>query len=109
MLDALYSTEFLATTNLGTTERLLNASFATTTYAKYAAMWHRFIDFILDVDLDFSEVAISKYVAFLFEANLKYNSIQVYLAAIAAGLQVRSLPDTTKSPLVARMISGTKN
>ncbi len=71
-------------------------------------MWRRFIDFILDMGLDFSETAISKFVAFLYEEGLKYNSIQVYLAAIARGLEARKLPDTTKSPLVGRMILGAK-
>ena len=71
-------------------------------------MWRRFIDFILDMGLDFSDTAISKFVAFLFEEGLKYNSIQIYLAAVARGLEARKLLDTTKSPLVARMIVGAK-
>ncbi len=97
------------TDNLGETEcELINASFATSTYAKYARMWARFINYILDFDLDFSENSISKYVAYLYESGLKYNSMQVHLTAIARGLEARKLPDTTKTPRIQRMILGAK-
>ena len=58
--------------------------------------------------MDFTDVAIAKYVAYLFECGLKYNTIQCHLVAIAHGLNAKKLPDTTKSYLVARMVLGAK-
>ncbi len=88
---------------------LLNASYALSTLEKYNEMWKLFIEFILDLDLEISEATVAKYVAFLYQSNLKHSSIRVHLAAIARGLDARKLPDCTKSFIVERMLIGAKN
>ena len=109
MSKSMFYSDFLDASELGESEGdLLSASFAVTTFAKYSSMWRRFMEFILDMGLDFSDVAVAKYVAYLFESGLKHNTIQCHLVAISHGLCAKKLPDTTKSYLVARMVLGAK-
>ncbi len=88
---------------------LLNRSFAVSTLDKYQSMWTMFMEFSLDLDMEFGEMAICKFVEHLFLNGIKANSIMTYLAAIAHGLKVRKLEDHTKSYLVFCMIRGAKH
>ena len=70
---------------------LLNRSFAVSTLDKYQNIWTQFMQFSLDLDFELSDLAICKYVEYLFLKGLKANSIMTHLAAIAHGLKVRKL------------------
>ena len=87
---------------------LADSSFAESTLKKYNEMWAKFIDFCLDFDYSYSECAVIKYVAYLYISGLKYNSIQVHLAAISQGFINRGVEDFAKTPFVLRMVKGAK-
>ncbi len=87
---------------------LLDNIYAPATKAKYDAYWNEFLEFVLDLDLEFSEQAVCEYIQFLYETKYAYSSIAGRLSAISVGLQARKEVDSTKAFLPKLLLKGVK-
>ena len=87
---------------------LLTGAFAKSTMLKYNPHWNEYLNFILDLDLEFSELVLCKYIRFLYGSNYKYNSIASRMAEISHGLQASKEIHNTCAHLPKMMLRGVK-
>ncbi len=87
---------------------LLDSVYAKSTKDKYDAYWNEFLEFVLDLDFEFSENAVCEYIQFLYETGYAYSSIAGRLSAISIGLQARHEVDSTQAFLPKLLLKGVK-
>ncbi len=99
----------MAASNMGEDgNELLNSVYAKSTKLKYDAYWNEYLEFILDLDLEFSENALCEYIQFLYDTGYAYSSIAGRMSAISIGLQARHEVDSTEAFIPKLMLRGVK-